>query len=104
MLFRSVSDTLLVLQGVQTICLTVRAGKTPRKAAMRALQTLQSSEVRVAGIILNCMKRRRGGSYYYNYYDYSYHDESDDKAEKHLNGESTAARKEQKVRGGSISV
>ena len=101
---QAVSDTLLVLQGVQTICLTVRAGKTPRKAAMRALQTLQSSEVRVAGIILNCMKRRRGGSYYYNYYDYSYHDETDDKAEKHLNGESTAARKEQKVRGGSISV
>jgi capsular exopolysaccharide synthesis family protein len=70
---QAVSDTLLVLPGVQTVCLTVRSGKTPRKAAMRALQTLKNCDAPLAGVILNVMKRRRGGGYYYNYYDYSYH-------------------------------
>ncbi|MBL9168293.1 MAG: polysaccharide biosynthesis tyrosine autokinase [Verrucomicrobiales bacterium] len=79
---QAVSDTLLVLEGVQTVCLTVRAGKTPRKASARALQTLRNAGAPVAGIVLNCLRRPRGGGYYYNYYDYSYGQREDDNKNK----------------------
>ena len=79
---QAVSDTLLVLEGVQTVCLTVRAGKTPRKASARALQTLRNAGAPVAGIVLNCLRRPRGGGYYYNYYDYSYGEREDKNKDK----------------------
>jgi capsular exopolysaccharide synthesis family protein len=71
---QAVSDTLLILQGVQTVILTVRSGRTPRKAILRSLQTLKNAGAPLAGIVLNFLKRQRdGGGYYYNY-DYSYHE------------------------------
>jgi succinoglycan biosynthesis transport protein ExoP len=79
---QAVSDTLLVLEGVQTVCLTVRAGRTPRKASARALQTLRNAGAPVAGIVLNCLRRPRGGGYYYNYYDYSYGEREDSNKNK----------------------
>jgi Mrp family chromosome partitioning ATPase len=73
---QAVSDTLLILDGVQTVCLTVRSGRTPRKAVLRSLQTLKNAGAPLAGVVLNFLKRQRdGGGYYYNY-DYSYHQTS----------------------------
>jgi succinoglycan biosynthesis transport protein ExoP len=69
----AVSDTLLILNRVQTVCIVGRACKTPRKSILRALQLLQKVRAPIAGIILNRMPRRRGLEYYYDhYYDYSY--------------------------------
>ena len=62
----AVSDTLLMTQFVQTVCVVVRAGKTPRNAVQRALGMLTGAGGRPAGIILNRLPRHTGtGSYYY---------------------------------------
>lgn len=72
----AVSDTLLMMAKVQTVCVVVRACKTPRKGVARAIHMLKSAEAPLAGIIMNRMPRRRGRGYYYYdpYYDYSYQD------------------------------
>ena len=63
----AVSDTLLMTPLVQTVCVVVYAGKTPRNAVQRALGMLTGAGVRPAGIILNRMPRRGGAGYYYYY-------------------------------------
>lgn len=63
----AVSDTLLMTPLVQTVCVVVRANKTPRNAVQRALGMLTGAGGRPAGIILNRLPRRRGAGYYYYY-------------------------------------
>src|ERR1043166_4124104 len=72
----AVSDTLLILDRVQTVCVVVRAQKTPRKGVARAIKLLQNAEAPMGGIVLNRLPSRRGRRYYYDlfYYDYSYHE------------------------------
>jgi polysaccharide biosynthesis transport protein len=70
----AVSDTLLMLGRIQTVCLVVRANKTPRRAVGRALELLYKAEAPVAGIILNRQKARGLSRYYYDtYYTYQYY-------------------------------
>jgi capsular exopolysaccharide synthesis family protein len=71
----AVSDTLLIVKSVQTVCLVVRAAKTSGRSVMRCIQLLQAAEAPLSGVILNRMPVRRGLGYgYYSpYYDYSYH-------------------------------
>ncbi len=71
----AVSDTLLMVDHVQTVCVVARAAKTPRKAIQRAIHLLRQAGAPLAGVVLNRMPRRRGGGYgyYYSpYYDYAY--------------------------------
>ena len=69
----AVSDTLLILNRVKTVCVVTRACKTPRKSVWRAVQVLQKAGAPIAGVVLNRVPRRRGLEYYYNdYYEYSY--------------------------------
>ncbi|MDQ2659064.1 MAG: hypothetical protein M3Y03_01450 [Verrucomicrobiota bacterium] len=63
----AVSDTLLMTPLVQTVCVVVRANKTPRNAVQRALGMLNGAGGRPAGILLNRLPRRRGAGYYYYY-------------------------------------
>lgn len=70
----AVSDTLLIMHRIQTVCLVVRARKTPARAVRRAVQLLTEAGAPLAGVLLNLLPRVRGGYGYYNsYYDYSYH-------------------------------
>jgi capsular exopolysaccharide synthesis family protein len=71
----AVSDTLLLVDHVQTVCIVARAAKTPRKSIQRAIHLLRKAGGPVAGIVLNRLPRRGGvGGYYYTaYYDYAYH-------------------------------
>ena len=72
----AVSDTLLLVEHVQTVCIVARAAKTPRKSIQRAIHLLRKAGGPVAGIVLNRLPRRGGlgyGYYYNDYYDYSYH-------------------------------
>jgi capsular exopolysaccharide synthesis family protein len=70
----AVSDTLLIFDRVQTACLVIRAGKTPRKAVRRAIQLLKHCGAPLSGVILNMLPRRSNNGYYYDcYYDYRYH-------------------------------
>jgi len=63
----AVSDTLLIMPHVQTVCIVVRAAKTPRTAVHRAITLLAKSGIRPAGLVLNRLRRGRGVGYYYYY-------------------------------------
>ena len=70
----AVSDTLLMLGRIQTVCLVVRANKTQRRAVARALELLYKAEAPVAGVVLNRQKSRGLSRYHYDtYYTYQYH-------------------------------
>lgn len=64
-----VSDALLIVNRVQTVCFVVRANRTPRKAIQRARQILQNAGAPLAGFIFNGWTMTRGQ----HYYDYSYY-------------------------------
>ncbi len=63
----AVSDTLLLLQYVQTVCLVIHSGKTARKAIARAVLRLTQSGSRPVGFIMNRMPEHSGADYYYHY-------------------------------------
>jgi Mrp family chromosome partitioning ATPase len=63
----AVSDTLLMAPHVQTICVIVRARKTPRPAVQRALSLIAGAGTRPAGLVLNRLPQSRGYGYYYYY-------------------------------------
>lgn len=68
----AVSDTLMIVKKIQTACLVVRSGKTPRKAVGRARELLEKAQAPLAGVILNRQVRRRLAPGYDPYYTYSY--------------------------------
>jgi len=68
----AVSDTLLMMPHVQTVCIVVRAAKTPRPAVRRAITLLAKSGIRPAGLVLNRLRRGRGVGYYYYYASHGY--------------------------------
>ena len=68
----AVSDTLLMTSHAQTVCMVVRAGKTPREAVRRAISLLRKSGVRPAGLVLNRLRRSGGVGYYYYYASHGY--------------------------------
>src|SRR5262245_59772585 len=68
----AVSDTLLMTPHVQTLCIVVRAAKTPRQAVRRAISLLAKSGIRPAGLVLNRLRRSRGVGYYYYYASHGY--------------------------------
>ena len=68
----AVSDTLLMTPHAQTVCIVVRAAKTPRPAIRRAITLLAKSGTRPAGLVLNRLRRSRGVGYYYYYASHGY--------------------------------
>jgi polysaccharide biosynthesis transport protein len=69
-----VSDTLLLLPYIQTVCMVVQGGKTPRNAVLRGIEMMRKVSQRPDGIVLNKMPRRSGIDYYYYYGEHGYHD------------------------------
>ena len=57
---------------VQTVCIVLRAGKTPRQAVRRAISLLAKSGIRPVGLVLNRLRRGRGVGYYYYYASHGY--------------------------------
>jgi polysaccharide biosynthesis transport protein len=68
----AVSDTLLMMPHVQTVCIVIRAGKTARHAVRRAISLLTSAGIRPAGLVLNRLRRSGGLGYYYYYASHGY--------------------------------
>jgi len=68
----AVSDTLLMAPHVQTVCMVLRAGKTPRSSVQRAISLLVSSGIRPAGVVLNRLPQGRGAGHYYYYASHGY--------------------------------
>jgi capsular exopolysaccharide synthesis family protein len=76
----AVSDTLLMLSRIQTVCLVIRSNKTPRRAVIRAIDLLYKAKAPMAGLILNRQPLRRFGRMYYDpYYSYAYEGRYTDK-------------------------
>jgi succinoglycan biosynthesis transport protein ExoP len=76
----AVSDTLLLVEHVHSVCLVVRAGSTSRKAVLRASAALTSAGHGPVGAILNRLTARNGIGYYYHYSAGRYGKVDDDSA------------------------
>lgn len=65
-----VADAAVLSPAVDGVLLVVRIGRTPREAARRARQQIESVGGRVVGVVVNGvpMPRRGRGYYYYSYY------------------------------------
>lgn len=64
----AVSDTLMLINHVQSVCLVVRAASSPREAVARAVKVLEKSGRRPVGIVFNRVPRRAELGYHRNYY------------------------------------
>ena len=63
----AVADSLLLVKYVSTVCLVLHAGKTARKAIIRAVNKLSEAGSRPVGFIINRLPRHGGANYYYYY-------------------------------------
>src|SRR6185436_8825269 len=75
----AVSDTLLILNRIQTLCLVIRSRKTPKNSILRAVQILRQAEAPLVGVILNMMPRNSDGYYYYDYAYYGKYAEEEER-------------------------
>jgi polysaccharide biosynthesis transport protein len=64
----AVSDTQLIARYIQSVCLVVRAGKTPRRAIVRAFSLLAQAASNPGGIVFNRIGRRSRDKYYFSEY------------------------------------
>jgi succinoglycan biosynthesis transport protein ExoP len=66
----AVSDTLMLIQVIQSVCVVVRASSSPREAVVRAVRVLEKSGKKPVGIVFNRVPRRADlyhRTYYYHY-------------------------------------
>jgi capsular exopolysaccharide synthesis family protein len=63
----AVSDTLNFVEFADSICLVLRANKTPKRAVVRAYHELVEAGARSVGLLLNRMPQRGGAGGYYHY-------------------------------------
>lgn len=69
----AVSDVLLIANCIQTTCLVVHAGRTPKKAVLRAVRQLQKTGARLGGFVFNRLPvGGQSAGYYYYYYGGDY--------------------------------
>jgi capsular exopolysaccharide synthesis family protein len=72
----AVSDTLVIAPHAHKTILVIRAGKTPRKAVIRAMMLLRKAKAQIAGFALNRLPSGRTAQYYYYYYGDKYERDS----------------------------
>jgi len=71
-LINLVSDTQLIAKHVQSVCLIVRAGKTPRRTILRGCSRLAKANAYPDGVVLNRITRGSRDSYYSSEYGHEY--------------------------------
>jgi succinoglycan biosynthesis transport protein ExoP len=64
----AVSDTLMLVGDIQSVCLVVRAASSPREAVLRAVRVLDGAGRRPVGLVLNRLPRRADLGYHRTYY------------------------------------
>jgi polysaccharide biosynthesis transport protein len=64
----AVSDTQLIAKEIESVCLVIRAGKTARRAVVRACSLLERATHRPDAVVLNRMVRRSRDDYYFARY------------------------------------
>lgn len=68
----AVSDTQLIAKEIESVCLVIRAGKTPRRAVVRACNLLTRATHTPDAVVLNRMTRRSRDDYYFSRYTSMY--------------------------------
>jgi polysaccharide biosynthesis transport protein len=68
----AVSDTQLIAQEIESVCLVIRAGKTPRRAIVRACSMLARATHSPDAVVLNRVVRRSSEDYYFGRYSKMY--------------------------------
>ncbi len=61
----AVSDTLLLVKKVKSICLVIHAGKTPAPSVQRACKLIENAGAKPTGVVLNHISQRDHSYYYY---------------------------------------
>ncbi len=64
----AVSDTQLIAKEIESVCLVIRAGKTPRRAIVRACGLLERATHNPDAVVLNRVERRSRDDYYFARY------------------------------------
>jgi capsular exopolysaccharide synthesis family protein len=65
-----VADATALAQAADGVLLVLHAGKTRRRAARHALESLRQVGANLVGIVLNAVPAHRGSDYYYQYHKY----------------------------------
>jgi capsular exopolysaccharide synthesis family protein len=60
----TVSDTLLLVEHAQSVCLVAQAGKTARESVLRATKLLTEAGAKPSGLLLNKLSHQAGTGYY----------------------------------------
>jgi polysaccharide biosynthesis transport protein len=68
----AVSDTQLIAKEIESVCLVIRAGKTQRRAVVRACNLLTRATHTPDAVVLNRMGRRSRDDYYFSRYTRMY--------------------------------
>ncbi len=63
----AVSDTLLLVKLVQSVCLVVHSANTPRNAVACAVRKLREAGAPIAGVVVNFLPQQSGSAYHYHY-------------------------------------
>jgi polysaccharide biosynthesis transport protein len=63
----AVSDSLLLMKSAETVCMVVRAGRTPQNAVLRALEKLKEAGANLRGFVLNQVPANAKLAAYYGY-------------------------------------
>jgi len=69
----AVTDSLMAARAVDGIVLVVRAGATPRKIVLNAVEALNGVGARVLGVVINGLDTHKAGYHYYLNPQYNYH-------------------------------
>lgn len=64
----AVSDTLMIVGMVDTVCLVTKAAKTSIRVIGRAIELVRRAGVNPSGLVLNFINKSRGAGYKYYYY------------------------------------
>jgi Mrp family chromosome partitioning ATPase len=62
-----VSDALLMVKYVKSVCLVIQADKTPARMVQQACDLIQNAKAKPLGFILNRVAPRGSSYYYYSY-------------------------------------
>jgi succinoglycan biosynthesis transport protein ExoP len=63
----SVTDAAVLAPKVSGCLMVVKAGRTKREALVQMINTLEASNAKLYGVVINMVKRGRGSYYYYDY-------------------------------------
>jgi Mrp family chromosome partitioning ATPase len=69
----AVTDASMISQEIDAMVMVVKAAETDRDAFRRAVKSLTSIKVPLAGVVVNGISRRTSKDTYYYYYQYYQH-------------------------------